>query len=111
MQFRGKVMVAFKSVDLFQASRGLCAQSRKQRLFFICRVPFATRVKVLERSFYSRLLFAGKAPGVRTLDHQAQDVEEVLNPAMAVLQHADRIVESAIRSCAYLYRHSLTFFL
>ena len=96
MQVGGEMMVAFKSVDLFQANRGLCAQPGKQGLFLICGVPFATHVKVLERSFCSRLLFAGEAPGVRTLGHQAQDVEEVLNPTMAVFQHANRIIESAI---------------
>jgi hypothetical protein len=62
-------------------------------------------VKILKSRPYSRLLFAGKAPSVRTLGDQAQDVEEVLNPAMAVLQHADWIVKSAVWFRAYLYCH------
>src|ERR1035441_1673100 len=111
MQISRKMMVAFKTADLFHANKGLSTQPRKQGLFFICCVPFATYVKILKRSLYSRPLFTGKAPGVRTLGDQAHDVEEVLNPAMTVFQHANRIIESAIWFCTYLYCHRATFVL
>src|ERR1019366_2289862 len=39
------------------------------------------------------------------------DVEEVLYPAMAVFQHANRVIESAVWFCAYLYRHLPALFL
>jgi hypothetical protein len=62
-------------------------------------------MKVLKGSLYGEPLFASKAPGVCAFSNYAQDVEEALNPAMAVFQHADRIVESAVRFRAYLYCH------
>jgi hypothetical protein len=48
---------------------------------------------------------------VRTFRDQAEDVEEVLNPSMAVFQHANRVIESAVWFCAYLYRHLSALFL
>jgi hypothetical protein len=68
-------------------------------------------MKVLKGSLYGGPLFAGKTPGVRSIRDQAEDVEEVLNPAMAVFQHANRVIESTVWFCAYLYRHLSALFL
>ena len=48
---------------------------------------------------------------MRTFRDQEEDVEEVLYPAMAVFQHANRVIESAVWFCAYLYRHLPALFL
>ncbi len=74
-------------------------------------MPFAPNMKVLKGSLYGGPLFAGEAPGVCTFSNHAQDVEEMLNPAMTVFQHANRIIESAIWFCTYLYRHLAALFL
>src|ERR1035441_4310616 len=90
-------MVAFEAIDFFEIASGeFSPQSRKQRLFFIGCVPFATHVEILKCSLNGGSLFAGKAPRVPALSNQAQDVEEMLDPAMAIFQHANRIVESAV---------------
>jgi len=104
------LVVVLEAVDCFEvAGGGRSAQSRKEGLFFIRCVPFPANVKILKRRLHGRPLFAGKASGMRTFSNHTQDVEEMLNPAMAVFQHADRIIESAVWFCAYLYRHLAAF--
>jgi S-adenosylmethionine hydrolase len=103
-------MVAFEAIYTFEAaSCGLATQPWKERLFFICCMPFATHVKILERSLHGRRLFAGKAASMRSLGDQTQYFKEALNPAMAVFEHANWIIESAVWFCAYLDRHGSAF--
>ena len=93
-RLRGDRHDSFRSAASCRVGRGDSAW--KERLFFICCVPLAPNMKVLKGSLYGSPLLASKALGVRTFSNHAQDVEEVLYPAMAVFQHADRIVESAV---------------
>jgi len=53
------------------AGSGFCAKPREEGFFFIRCMPFATRVKILQRSLYGRPFLARKASDVGTIRNQA----------------------------------------
>ncbi len=111
VQFAGPAMVSLKRVQICKgASAGYSAEAWKHGLFFIGSVPLATHTKVLKCRLHGCRLFVGQGSSLSTVSDEAEDVEKVLNPAMTIDEHPDRIIESAIRLCADLYaRHVLSF--
>src|ERR1019366_8998064 len=101
-------MASLQPADLFNGTWGKCTQPRKQRLFFIRRVPLSAGAAVLKSSLHRIALFADQAPALGAFSHHAENAEEALDPAMAVFEHAKRIIESAVGLRANLYRHVST---
>jgi hypothetical protein len=89
----------------------LGAQPRKQRLLFVTRMPFPALPKVVESSLHSADLFLCHFSAAGSLNNAAQDAKETLNSTMAVCEHSNWIVESAVRFRSNLYRHDLSSFL
>ena len=97
-------MVAFEAVDSFEGGRcEFGAKAWEDRLFFVRGVAFAAGAEVLERGEDGGLLFGGEGALVGSLGDQAEEVEEALDSAVAVFQHANGIVEAAVGFGAYLY--------
>jgi len=97
MQVVCVVMIVFKPVDLLEGFRVGLAQSRKERFFLIRRVALSASSEVLERSFDRIVFFSGKASASRSINHNAKDAQETLYPSVAVLEHANWVVKSAVR--------------
>jgi hypothetical protein len=66
-------------------------------------VALAAHTKVLEGRVNCLYLFLRQRPALAAADDNAENVEKVLDPAMAVLEHPERIIESTIGFCANLY--------
>src|ERR1035437_5915171 len=101
-------MVSLQPADLFNGTWGKCTQPRKQRLLFIRGVPLSAGAEVLKSSLHRIALFAGQVPALGARNHHTENAKEVLDSAMAVFEHAKRIIESAAGLRANLYRHVST---
>jgi hypothetical protein len=62
VQFARIAMVSLQPADLFKGTWGKCTQPRKQRFFFISRMPLSAGAEVLKSSLHRIALFAGQAP-------------------------------------------------
>ena len=101
------LVILLKTVKLYERLlTGSAAETRKERLFFVCIVARAAHPKILERSLDRSHFFIVQRSVRRAFHHQAENVDEVLDSAMAIGKHANWIVEPAVGFCAYLYCHS-----
>ena len=67
-------------------------------------MPFSANVKILKRRLHGRPLFTGKVSRPCALGNHAQYVEEALNPAMAVRQHANARAVTKVTAAAIATR-------
>src|ERR1700738_1961509 len=107
MQFSCVVMIVFETVDLHQGLRVGLSQSRKERFFLIRRVALSASPEVLQRSPDRIAFLIGKAPALCSINHDTEDAKEALDASVAVLEHADRVVKTAIGLCANLNCHGV----
>ena len=77
----------------------------KQRLLFVQSVPLAACAEVFESRTNGVSLFPAERTFLLTLCYLAENPEEILDPPMAIPEHAQWIVESGIRPRADLNRH------
>ncbi len=98
-------MQTFRAAMVFLKTRNLVetgaayriSEPREQRFFLVGIVPLAANAKVLKRGLHGCGLFIGQSSPMSALNYSTQDIKEMLDPAMAVHEHPDRIVESAVR--------------
>jgi len=83
----------------------LGAHAREERLFFVCGMTLSADPEVVERRLDSIRLFFGQQASWGTLYDKAKHVQELLDTAVAILQHSNWIVEPGVRPCAYLNSH------
>ncbi len=98
-------MIVLKPVDLLE---GFCiglAQSWQERFFLIRCVASSASLEVLEGSLHRIAFLLGKSPALRSIDHNTKNAEEALDPSVAVFEHADRVVKTAVVLRANLNRH------
>jgi hypothetical protein len=108
VQIVGVAMVVFEPANLLEVGGdGFCAKPGKQRFFLIGSVPQTAHAKVLERRLCGCHLFVRQSSVASAICHYTENMEKALDPAMAVDEHTNRVVKSAIRLRTYLYRHSL----
>src|ERR1035441_5577331 len=105
MQIIRYAMVALQPVNFRKRARLRFTQPGKERLFLILRVALSARAEVLKCSLHRIALFAGETSSLGTADYHTENAQEALDPPVAVFQHADGIVESAIGLCTNLNRH------
>jgi hypothetical protein len=74
-------------------------------------MALSTCTEVLQRSLDRIALLASQPPALCAINCHAEDAEETLNPPVAVLEHANRIIETAVRLSTYLNRHSISLLL
>jgi hypothetical protein len=105
VQLAGVLVVRFEASDSFFGLRGCRSQSREQRLSFVCCVPLTALAKVVESCLCGYPFLARKLSALRTVNDEAENTKELLDPAMAILQHSKWIIESTVRFRADLDRH------
>jgi hypothetical protein len=98
-------MVAFQPVNFRKRARLRFTQPGKERFFLIRRVALSARAEVLQRRFHRIALFAGKSSPLGAVNHRTENAQEALDPPVAVFQHPNGILESAIGLCTNLNRH------
>ena len=102
-------MVRLQRFDL--AERRCCGLLRthtgKERLLFVGCVALPADAEVAEGRLHSASFFFGQRACGRALHDQAQYVQELLDAAMAILQHPNWIVKSCVGLCTYLNSHSV----
>jgi hypothetical protein len=104
-------MITFQPVDFLKGIRVARTQAREKRFFLIRRVALSASTKVSQRRFHRIALFAGKTSSLSTIDHHTEDAQETLDPPVAVFEHPNGVIESAIGLCTNLNRHCLSFLL
>jgi hypothetical protein len=68
-------------------------------------VPLTALAKVVEGCLGRYPFLARELAALRTVNDEAENAKESLNPAMAIFQHSKRIIESAVRFRADLDSH------
>jgi hypothetical protein len=103
VQIVGVAMVVFETANLLDvASDGFCAEPGKQRFFLIRGVSQPAHAKVLERRLYGCHLFVRQSSVPGAIRHHTENMKKTLDPAMAVDEHTNRVVKSAIWLRTYL---------
>src|ERR1700722_9779596 len=98
---------------ILETANGFCscsrdgAEPRKQRLFFIRRVPLPTHTKIVKRSLDRAPFLIREISALGSLRHDAEDSQKAFNSSMAVFEHDERIIKSAVGPGTNLYRHIL----
>jgi hypothetical protein len=64
----------------------------------------------LQCSDHGIALLFFKTPALRAVNHRAENAEKLLDPSVAVFEHANGIIESTIWLRTNLNRHVLSFF-
>jgi hypothetical protein len=100
-------MIVLKPVDFLEGFRVGLAQSWKERFFLIRCVALSASSEVLQRSLDCIAFLIGKTPALRSIYHNTKNAEEALDPSVAVFEHADRVIKTAIGSCADLNCHGV----
>jgi hypothetical protein len=77
-------------------------------LLFIRGVALPASTEVLQRGLNCGALFTGKSSALCAINYNTENVEKALDSSMAILEHANRIVETAVRLCANLNRHNIS---
>jgi hypothetical protein len=98
-------MITFQPADFLKRIRVGRTEAWEKRLFFIRRVALSAGTKVLQRRFHRIALFAGKSSPLGAVNHRTENAQEALDPPVAVFQHPNGIIESAIGLCTNLNRH------
>jgi hypothetical protein len=105
-------MVALKSGQFLQCpGSGFGAKPGKQGFLLVRGVPLSTYTKVVQRRLDGRRLFIRHGPTSRPFHYHAQDTQEILDPAVAILEHLDRVVKPAVGLCPDLDPHPWTILL
>jgi hypothetical protein len=78
---------------------------REERIFFVSIVAWSGLTEVVQRGLGCSLFFILERAALRLTNHFEKNVEETFNPAMAIFQHANGVIESTIGFCAYLHSH------
>jgi hypothetical protein len=105
-------MVVLKSDQFLQCpGGGFGAKPGKQGFLLVRGVPLSTYTKVMQRRLDGRRLFIRHGPASRPFHYPAQDTQEILDPAVAILEHLDRVVKPAIGLCPDLDPHPWTILL
>jgi hypothetical protein len=106
MKIGSGLMVIFEASNfLNRAIAKSSSEPGKQRLFFVRGVALTAYAKVLKRRANCFCLFLDQQPALCTTNDDAEDVEKMFDPAMAIRKHADWIIESAIGFRPNLYSH------
>jgi hypothetical protein len=100
-------MVALKTIDLCEERCVGLTQSWKKRFLFIHSMALSACPEVLQCSLDGIPLLASQTPALCAINYHAEDAEETLNPPVTVLEHADRIIETAVGLSTYLNRHCI----
>jgi hypothetical protein len=68
-------------------------------------MPGSARLEVLQGRPNGVALLICQAPALCAINHNAEDAEETLNPSVAVFQHPNWIIKTAVRFRTDLNRH------
>jgi hypothetical protein len=98
-------MITFQPADFLKRIRVARTQAWEKRLFFIRGVALSARAEVLKCSLHRISLFADESSPLGAVNHHTENAQEALDPPVAVFQHPNGIIESAIGLCTNLNRH------
>ena len=98
-------MIAFKTIDILERFHIALTQSWKKRFLFIRSVALPASPEVLQCRLDCVALFGCQTSPLRPLGHNAQNAKEAFDSSVAIFQHANRVVETAVRLGTDLNRH------
>jgi hypothetical protein len=98
-------MITFQPADFLKRICVGRKQAWEKRFFLIRRVALSARAEVLKCSLHRIALFAGETSSLGAADYHTENAQKALDPPVAVFQHPNGIIESAIGLCTNLNRH------
>jgi len=86
---------------------GLSAKAREEGIFLVGIMPPAAFLEIMKRGFDCFRLFRGQGSAASAFGYEAENVKEAFDPSVAIGEHSDWVIESAVGFGANLYSHVL----
>ena len=105
MERVGLFVLMVKAANGFLRSIGAAAEAGEEKVFLVGRVACAAQAEVVQCRVDGRRLFGIESTAASTIRHCAENLQKVFDAAMAILQHAERVIESAVAPGSDLNGH------